>query len=372
MKFKTSLCQIAFSAILLSTAAACGSQSPDSSLKVTNGIQKQADRFKAVIYQDGCTGTFVSPTTIITAAHCADKGFTYKGVRTSSFQSMPEALKKPWGFNIDVRLLVFPKAVAPAWIPISTKRVEGNEAIVFAGFGTYDLKNNKNDGQFRYGTSNLLGFESGENLLITHGSDLEKIEGTEGTNSGVGPGDSGGPLLRDGLLIGVASGIAGIGDDRHKSFHVNLTEPDIKAFLDEAVKNGIDIHFDGEGTIPYEECFEVDASKQSEVFKFEVPHRQLVSVKGSWSICKDCELTDASGYTEGKHKDLRPVFKDINAAALLVRLEQDFANTKSAPEPKAWTGETVVFRKPGFGAKLAIHDSLIWSDNRGKLKACFL
>ncbi|RYZ56771.1 MAG: trypsin-like serine protease [Proteobacteria bacterium] len=371
MKFKTSLSQVVFTAILLSTAIACGSQVQDSSLKITNGIKKQPDRFKAVIYQDGCTGTFVSPTTIITAAHCADKGFTFKGVRTISFRSMPEALKKSWGFNIDVRLLVFPKAVAPAWIPISTKRVEGDEAIVFAGFGTYDLKNNKNDGQFRYGTSNLLGFESGENLLITHGTDLEAIAGTEGTNSGVGPGDSGGPLLRDGLLIGVASGIAGLGDDRHKSFHVNLTEPSIKAFLDEAVKGGIDIRFDGEGSIPYEECFDVNADKESEDFKFEVPHRQLVSVSGSWKICKDCQLIDGRGYTEGDLKDLKPIFKDINAGALLVELDNGFARSKADFNPKAWTGETLSFQNIGSGAKLAIHDSLIWTDNKGILKACF-
>ncbi|RYZ58836.1 MAG: trypsin-like serine protease [Proteobacteria bacterium] len=362
-----------FVSLGLLSGMSCQNSNNSSEVKVTNGVLGQPKALTAVISQDGCTGTFVSPTVILTAAHCADKGFTYKGVRTKSFQSMPEAIGKPWNFDIDVRILVFPSDVAPAYIPVSTARVKGDELIVFAGYGTYDLKNNKNDGKFRWGTGRLGGFEADEHLVASHGSDLERIAGTEGTNSGVGPGDSGGPLLRDGMLIGIASAVAGEGNDRHKSVHVNLTQPDILAFLKEAKKNGADIRFDEKPTIPYEECFDVDSTKEMNSFLFTVPHRQISSVSGSWSTCscEDCALTDAKGYTTGTLSEFRPDYENVPAGALLVWSKRATdANNKKVDKEGFWNGSAMMFKEMAFGADMKIHDNSL-TGNKGTVKVCF-
>lgn len=362
-----------FLPLSLLAGMSCQDTSSISEVKVTNGVLNQPNALTAVVFQDGCTGTFVSPTVILTAAHCADKGFTYKGVKTKSFQSMPEATGKPWNYDIDVRILVFPSAVAPAYIPVSTTRVKLDELVVFAGYGTHDVKNGKYDGKFRWGTGRLARFEANERTVHSDGSSLERIAGTEGTNSGIGPGDSGGPLLRDGMLIGIASAFAGSGGDRHTSIHVNLTQPDILAFLNEAKKNGADIRFDEKPTIPYEECFDVDPTKEINSFLFTVPHRQISSVTGSWSTCScdDCATTDAKGYLTGNLADFRPEYENVPAGALLVwgKRATD-ANNKKVDKEGFWNGSAMMFKEMAFGADMKIHDNTL-SGNKGTVKVCF-
>lgn len=351
---------------------ACGVK-PQSGLKITNGIKLQPDRLSAVIFQDGCTGTFVSPTTILTAAHCADKGFTFKGVRTLSHESMPESLNKPWSFDTDVRLLVFPKAVAPAWIPVSTKSMLGDEDVLIAGFGIYDMIEKKGDGKFRYGTMTLRGFEAKGQLLVSDGLSAEAVKGQLGDQSGIGPGDSGGPMFRDGQLVGIAAAVSGNGvEGQHKSIHVNLTHPKVKAFLDSAVAEGVDIRFDGQGTKAYEECFDIDSKKEVSQLKFEVPHRRISSISGQWSVCDNCGQTSADGYLTSPLADFEPKFPQYKLGSLVYFARQQFdSSTKDIPM-KAWNGTELELDGLSFGADVGINDNLNFSDNKGSLRVCFL
>lgn len=350
---------------------ACG-QKPTSELKITNGIQKQPDRLSAVIYQDGCTGTFVSPTTILTAAHCADHGFTYKGVKTSSWESMPEAFQKKWGFDIDVRLLVFPKAVAPAWIPVSTKSMLGNEDVLIAGFGIYDMIGKKSDGKFRYGTVTLSGFEANGQLMHSEGLSQETVAGKIGDQSGIGPGDSGGPMFYDGLLVGIASGVSGSGKEgEHKSIHVNLTHPKIKAFLDYAVAKGVDIRFDGKGTVDYEECFDVEASKETTKLNFEVPHQTISSITGEWSVCDTCGKTNAEGYLVSPLKDFEPKFPQFKLGSFVYLPQHQFDGEDKNGQEKVWNGKELDLDGLSFAVELGINDAQNFKDNKGSLKVCF-
>lgn len=260
--------------------AACGSHHT-ADLKVTNGIKKQTSRLAAVISQDGCTGTFVSPTTIITAAHCADHGFTYNGVRTRSFESMPEHHGVAWSFPEDVRVLVFPQPVAPAWIPIATSPVQIGDKITVAGYGIYDLTSGKGDGSFRLGVNKITALESDGQIFLTQGTESETIYGQEGQHSAIGSGDSGGPVLRDGQLVGVIAGSVDLGDVR-KSVFVNLTNPKIRDFLQSArQKHGADIRENGEGSNSYQECGSLQRDRRSYEMIFDVPHSRMLVQGGA-------------------------------------------------------------------------------------------
>lgn len=250
-------------------------------LRVTNGIQHQSPRFSAIISQDGCTGTFVSPTTIITAAHCADHGFTYKGVRTRSFQSMPEYMGVPWTWTNDVRVLVFPEPVAPAWMPVVNEAVFPGLHVVIAGFGNFDEINGRNDGRFRFGTNIVSGLENNGHHITIEGTRFETIDGAEGSQSVTGPGDSGGPLLWNGRLAGTVYGGAATGPEMKKSYFMNLTNPEVRAFLNAQIaRNGADIRFSDEGSIPYQECVDLDPNQRVFTFVFDVPHSNISSMAG--------------------------------------------------------------------------------------------
>lgn len=351
----------------------CNGVDSTSALKITNGIKRQPKSLTAVVLQDGCTGTFVSPTTILTAAHCADHGFTYNGVKTKSFKSFADHRGVAWDFSTDVRVLVFPKAVAPAWIPVSTQAVKKDEQVVYAGYGTYDLNNSKYDGKFRFGTNKVAGFEANDHLIQTYGAFVETIDGEEGLGSSVGPGDSGGPLLRDGLLIGIASAIANAGN-KNKAIHVNLTNPEIKQFLDEMNKEGADIRFDGKGTNEYEECVDVDATQEMAKLEFDAPHYKVSRVEGSWStcVCDECPETDAAGYTDGVYKDYRPIYQNVPAGALLLWGKKvGDATDKTYEKAGFMTKEGFEFKQHVFGVNLSIH-AKAGTNRKGKLKVCFL
>lgn len=254
-----------------------------SELRITNGQQTQPSRLSAVIYQDGCTGTFVSPTTIITAGHCADHGFTYKGVRTRSYQSMGEYYGIPWDFANDVRVLIFPQPVAPAWMPVVNEAAFSGLHVVMAGFGAFDMTGDgRGDGRFRFGTNFIHGFEANGRIIVINGTRFESIGGVEGSDSSTGPGDSGGALLWNGRLTGVISGGALTSDSSQKAIFVNLTHPEIRAFLNAQIATqGADIRFTHDGSVPYSECVDLDQSQKIFTFVFDVPHSNITSPEGA-------------------------------------------------------------------------------------------
>jgi len=299
-------------------------------LRVTNGILRQPSRLSAVISQEGCTGTFVSPTTILTAAHCAGNGFTFNGVRTSSFQSMGEYFGVPWNTDNDVRVLVFPKAVAPAWVPVANEGAFQGLHVVVAGFGAYDVAGNPlKDFRFRFGTNKVASFYYGNNrLLEVHGTKFGRLDQIEGSNSNVGPGDSGGPLLWNGIITGIASGVFSINNQTQGAIYVNLTNPDVRNYLNAQVRTrGADIRFGGEGSIPYSECKDLDPSQRDFTFVFDVPHSNIRSMAGEG----------------GAHMR---VFRKVSG---------EFQNNNFS-EDNAMNSEFYTFSAPSFGARLIIQD----------------
>lgn len=313
-------------AILLSAYTDDPGDSGD--LRITNGVQYQPQRLSAIISQDGCTGTFVSPTTIITAAHCADHGFTFKGVKTRSYQSMPEYLGIPWDWKNDVRVLIFPQPVAPAWMPVVNEPVFPGLHVVLAGFGRYDDINGRHDGRFRFGTNIVSGLENNGHHITIEGTRFEKIDGAEGTQSTTGPGDSGGPLLWNGRLAGTLYGGSAIGPSLKKSYFMNLTHPEVRAFLNAQIaRNGADIRFSDQGSVPYQECVNLDPNQRVFTFVFDVPHSNISSMAG-----------EGGAHLRVYRK------KDANRNSNSYLLDNDM------------NGDFYTFSVPSFGAHLIVQD----------------
>lgn len=364
------------SATALLVASSCADPAGEnSSIKITNGFKKQPKQFKAVVTQGNCSAVFVSPTVLISAAHCHPEIFGVGDVKPTSAASMGEILGQKWYYSNDIRIVVFPKPVSTDWMPISSSPLAKGDLVVLAGYGVYDYKNNKADGQFRYGIAEIDDFELDNHIAITYGNGLDKTAISDSLDSALAPGDSGGPMLRDGLLVGIASAISDQGNNRIKSIHVNLMNPEIKAFLLSQIKAGIDIRMDEKPTQSYEECFQVEANKEANRFEFEVPHRSVSSVSGAWSTCTcaDCALTDGRGYLTGAYSELRPKYSNIAGGALIVGTKMtsnpnDHLLEKAGP----WTGSPIFLKTHAFGSTMQIHDSGNFEDNKGSLTVCFL
>ncbi|HYX37993.1 MAG TPA: trypsin-like serine protease [Oligoflexus sp.] len=370
--FRSLLC----TGISLILVSACGdskqSGGSTSQLKVTNGIKKKPAEFNAVVKIGGCTSTFVSPTTLLTAAHCHTHPGelpTVNGVKAIRNVSMSDLTGEPRSYSNDLRVLVFPNPISPDWIPISLAPTQVGDVVTLAGFGTYDRTTGANDGEFRYGTNFLNTKEDLDRLLILYGDQRGSVPGRIGLDSLIGSGDSGGPLIRDHVIVGVNSfGSSGRGGEfEGKSGFVAVAHPKSKAFLDSLISQGVDIRFDTAGT-PDRECIDVRAERLFTLVKFAKPRSKVVSVSGHWQASKTWAYVSGFGYPAAEWKD-RPLNADAPFGSLLVFGKS--SNAESLNYLGHWNG---VFqaKEPLLAAALRMHDvDGGLDDNSGTVQACF-
>lgn len=261
-----------FGSLLALTA--CGEYA-GSQLKVTNGqIIQETDRPEVVnlyrrVYQNGqlkggatCTGTWIDRNTILTAAHCIGDGssdaegkvldleimvfevtdHTTMPKKTQLVTRVTEGYRnKLWeakkGFNrYDLAILKTedkssderPRGEAR----LSTTAPIKGDAIEILGYGYYDMSTfgKKGDDQKRVGRNTIAEVKDG--FINITGEVKEKSGGATGEAASAGNGDSGGPMFRQGALIGVASG-GGTGGlfARGEASYVDLNSSESKAFL---------------------------------------------------------------------------------------------------------------------------------------------
>ena len=135
----------------LATLWGCRSTNNDSDVKITNGRRAQSNEFPAVVQittiqsqfsAGNCTGTFVSDTTIVTAAHCVTDssrnieknirigGFT--GVKALLVFANPDYIQRPTSGN-DVAIVVFEKGTSKNFKNIhTTEPTVGDEITLVA------------------------------------------------------------------------------------------------------------------------------------------------------------------------------------------------------------------------------------------------
>lgn len=234
MRLKVIACGIAFLAL------ACGTdpQVATSELDQINGKIIEETEFPAVVWIGNCTGTFVSDTTLITAAHCVRAPNRTTGVvnqtislpRQGDVKSLKVLANVRSNQNVsphDSAIVIFPPGTAKATMPLHRTAAKVGDKIMLVGYGGEVWGGRA--GTKRKGTNELTEVARGYLISERRGNNPNSGEGVA-----VAPGDSGGPLFIDNALAGIASG-GGLGSN---SIHVDLQSDTSKAFLELAVKAG--------------------------------------------------------------------------------------------------------------------------------------
>ncbi len=223
--FKTLLTIVCFFSV-------CGCkpfQAESSKLKVTEGQQINSSFFPASVRlpDSGCSATFVSETTLITARHCVVS-------INQDFRTLPVTYAGVTGFVIgagnyyplDLSVVVFPKRVAPSFIPVATKSPFIGQDVTIVGFGSDESFRNHGIGTKRLGQNNIDRIQA----------NIFSFKMDDGA-SHIGSGDSGGTAMNENHeLIGVMISTTIEGDSW--SNLTNLLAGEAQGFLREAVSRG--------------------------------------------------------------------------------------------------------------------------------------
>lgn len=182
-----------------------------------------------------CTGTFVSPRTVLTAAHCTLEEGTYTVV--SSFGMFRTRVKRNFGPGTlqdpeDLALLVFSSAVAnprKGQVIAVGSQPDLAEKVRLVGFGCNDLETRLGTGVKRTGTNQVA--KVGDYLelytprvAVTAAASTRGLLGSD-NRTGTCFGDSGGPLLRwsnGSWGVSAVSHAGGVHGDGFASAFVNV------------------------------------------------------------------------------------------------------------------------------------------------------
>jgi secreted trypsin-like serine protease len=260
----------------LALVSACGSGPDASSTKITNGLLVDESEYPAVVNvlrrvldKDGkfigsatCTASWIDEVTLITAAHClGDEDSDSKGqmikpnivvfvvtdhtttpkltkaVTTAVEAYRNKAWEKQKGYNkYDLALIRVPPA-RPGERPrgrlsINHSGVKVGDAVQIIGYGFNNMSflGKGGDDKKRIGNNVIDSIRDG--YLNISGVSKDKSGGATGEDSSAGNGDSGGPMIRDGQLVGIASG-GGTGGlfSQGEASYVDLSSPESKEFL---------------------------------------------------------------------------------------------------------------------------------------------
>lgn len=181
-----------------------------------------------------CTGTFIKPNLMITAGHCINPDQAKNGIavvkpkvvgnKITSF--LVEAWSKDFimnpkyietvnhygsasfqAFLLDVGFIVFADNTSEQYRELNFSPIPSGETIELVGFGKSSLQKQL-DLRKRTGTNEIAeeiyhrGFIEIEQVI-----DYWKVDEEKG-DTGILPGDSGGPMLYDDKIIGIVSGFS--------------------------------------------------------------------------------------------------------------------------------------------------------------------
>ena len=198
-------------------------------------------------YSDGtwlyCSGTLISPTVFLTAAHCAEDGervgvtfdTAYQAgdkVYYGTFEADP-LYNKSQSDPHDIAVVVFDKAVrgiTPAKLPTanSLSNLSGSQKFTSVGYGAYEVTNGPGGHQYLY--NDVRGVATGT-LNSTNQSWLRISMNPSTGNGGTCYGDSGGPNFLGTTQIIAAITITGDAVCRSTNVDYRLDTQSARTFL---------------------------------------------------------------------------------------------------------------------------------------------
>ncbi|MCW3021089.1 MAG: putative Peptidase and chymotrypsin precursor [Conexibacter sp.] len=200
----------------------------------------------ATQYSDGtwlyCSGTLISPTVFLTAAHCAEGdrvGVTFDpayqagdAVFYGTWHADPQ-YGKSQNDPHDIAVVVFGrpiKGIAPARLPAagSLAGLSGSQQFTSVGYGAYEVTNGPGGHQFLY--DDVRGVATGT-LNAINPSWLRISMNPATGNGGTCYGDSGGPNFLGTTDILAATTITGDYVCRSTNVDYRLDTPSARAFL---------------------------------------------------------------------------------------------------------------------------------------------
>jgi Trypsin len=232
-----------FSALMLACGACSGPGASTSRPLITNGekISDKIEPFVVLLHNstDICTGTFVGPATLITAAHCVKDGIVnFEEIAPAHKTLHPAYDKNDPETHSDIAVLVYPQDCAPATARFSTRLPLVKDDVLLVGYGVNSYPSGQNDGvgsmTRRQGRNKINKFDDG--MIEVIGTRYDR-PGKPGENSASGAGDSGSPLIGPGGVIGIVT-TGMLEDDAKHTYAVPILRTDVLDFFRMAVRKG--------------------------------------------------------------------------------------------------------------------------------------
>jgi V8-like Glu-specific endopeptidase len=198
-------------------------------------------------YSDGtwlyCTGTLISPTVFLTAAHC-DEGTSRVTVTfDSAYQAGDTTYSGTWYADPryghdqsdphDIAVVVFDKpikGITPAKLPVagSLSNLSASQQFTSVGYGAYEVTNEPGGHQYHYNDVRMVATGT---LNSINPSWLRISMNLATENGGTCYGDSGGPNFLGTTDIVAATTITGDAICRATNVTYRLDTPSARAFL---------------------------------------------------------------------------------------------------------------------------------------------
>jgi V8-like Glu-specific endopeptidase len=211
-----------------------------------NGHPNVGGLVAAKAYSDGtwiyCSGTLISPTVFLTAAHCAE-GDRVRVSFSSAYQDGDKTYAGTWhadpAYNQsqsdphDIAVVVLDKeikGIAPAKLPKadSLSKLSGSQQFTSVGYGAYEVTNQPGGHQYLY--NDVRGVATGT-LNTTTSAWLKISMNPSHGDGGTCYGDSGGPNFLGTTNIVAATTITGDSVCRSTNVDYRLDTPAARNFL---------------------------------------------------------------------------------------------------------------------------------------------